>query len=254
MSDAQAVAFDKGGKYLYFTASTDVGPLQFGSMSAFNRAVTSSAYVVVLSKDDPSPLLPESDDEKDAPAKPADKPADKDKAKKDAPKVQHRPGGHRPAHPGPAGAGPQLRRPRGRQGGDGVPARRRAGERRPPRRPAAIDRPQVRPGQAQDREGAGAGRPTGRLPRRREDAVPGRPGEVVPDLHVGPAQAGRGSGQARRTGTQGGSARRVGADLPRNLANSSATSCTTRRLTGWTWRPLARSTSPTWPGSAAGTT
>jgi tricorn protease len=87
MSNAQTVAFDKGGKYLYFTASTDNGPLQFGSMSAFNRAQTSSAYVVVLSKDDPSPLLPESDDEKDAPAKAADKPSDKDPVKKDAPKV-----------------------------------------------------------------------------------------------------------------------------------------------------------------------
>src|SRR5204863_6911413 len=45
---------------------------------------TSSAYVVVLSRDDPSPLLPGSDDEKDAPAKPADK----EKDKKDLPKVR----------------------------------------------------------------------------------------------------------------------------------------------------------------------
>src|SRR5262249_19729882 len=65
MSDVREVAFDKGGKYLYFLASTDDGPLAFGSMSAFNRGQTSSAYVIVLSKDDPSPLLPESDDEKD---------------------------------------------------------------------------------------------------------------------------------------------------------------------------------------------
>jgi tricorn protease len=88
MSDVRAVAFDKGGKYLYFTASTDDGPLHFGSMSSFNRAQTSSAYLVVLSKDDPSPLLPESDDEKEAPAKPAEKPADKDKEKKDLPRVR----------------------------------------------------------------------------------------------------------------------------------------------------------------------
>jgi tricorn protease len=88
MSNAQSVAFDKGGKYLFFTASTDDGPLHFGSMSGFNRAQTNSPYVVVLSKDDPSPLLPESDDEKDAPAKPADKPADKGAEKKDAPKVK----------------------------------------------------------------------------------------------------------------------------------------------------------------------
>src|SRR5262249_21005701 len=79
MSDVRSVVFDKGGKSLYFTASTDAGPLAFGTMSAFNRGMTSSAYVVVLSKDDPSPLLPESDDEKETAAKPGEKPADKEK-------------------------------------------------------------------------------------------------------------------------------------------------------------------------------
>ncbi len=42
MSDVRALEFDKGGKYLYFLASTDYGPLAFGSMSSFNRAQTSS--------------------------------------------------------------------------------------------------------------------------------------------------------------------------------------------------------------------
>jgi tricorn protease len=84
MSNAGSVEFDKGGKYLYFTASTDDGPIAFGSMSAFNRALTRSVYLIVLSKDDPSPLLPESDDEKDAPAKPADK----EPGKKSTPKVR----------------------------------------------------------------------------------------------------------------------------------------------------------------------
>ena len=46
-------------------------------MSILNRPVTRSAYVVVLSKDDPSPLAPESDDEKEK------KDADKEKDKKD---------------------------------------------------------------------------------------------------------------------------------------------------------------------------
>jgi tricorn protease len=83
MSNAAMPAFDKGGKYLYFTASTDDGPIAFGSMSAFNRAQTNSVYLMVLSKDDPSPLLPESDEEKEAAAK------DKDKEKeKRAPKVR----------------------------------------------------------------------------------------------------------------------------------------------------------------------
>jgi tricorn protease len=86
MSDAQMPAFDKGGKYLYFTASTDDGPVAFGGMSAFNRAMTSSVYLAVLSKADPSPLLPESDEEKDGQAKPADK--EKEKDKKSVPTVR----------------------------------------------------------------------------------------------------------------------------------------------------------------------
>jgi tricorn protease len=64
MSDARYVAFDKGGQYLYFTASTDIGPAVGSGMSVLNRSVTRSVYVAVLSKDDPSPLAPESDDEK----------------------------------------------------------------------------------------------------------------------------------------------------------------------------------------------
>jgi tricorn protease len=90
----RVVEFDRGGKYLYFLASTDDGPRNFGSMAGMNRGQTSSAYLVVLNKDDPSPLLPESDDEKDkdSPSKPGDKPADKEKdkekPKKELPKVK----------------------------------------------------------------------------------------------------------------------------------------------------------------------
>ncbi|MHB1422657.1 MAG: S41 family peptidase [Gemmataceae bacterium] len=64
MSDARHPAFDKSGKYLYFTASTDIGPSVGSGMSILNRGVTRSVYVVVLNKDDPSPLAPESDEEK----------------------------------------------------------------------------------------------------------------------------------------------------------------------------------------------
>lgn len=65
MSDARYAAFDKSGKYLYFTASTDAG-LTAGwlDMSSMNRSVTRSVYAVVLRKDLPSPLAPESDEEK----------------------------------------------------------------------------------------------------------------------------------------------------------------------------------------------
>jgi tricorn protease len=76
MSDARSAIFDKGGKYLYFLASTDIGPTIGAGMSVFNRSVTRAAYVVVLSKDDPSPLSPQSDEEK-----PDAKASDKEKAK-----------------------------------------------------------------------------------------------------------------------------------------------------------------------------
>jgi tricorn protease len=66
MSDALYPVFDKKGKYLYFTASTDVGIGANGGwdMSSDNRPETRSAYVVVLDKTLPSPLAPESDEEK----------------------------------------------------------------------------------------------------------------------------------------------------------------------------------------------
>jgi len=65
MSDALFADFDKEGKYLYFTASTDVA-LNTGwlDMSSLSRPVTRSVYVMVLKKDLPSPLQPESDEEK----------------------------------------------------------------------------------------------------------------------------------------------------------------------------------------------
>jgi tricorn protease len=69
MSDARHVEFDRDGKMLYFLASTDAGPVITGSLSALNRSLTRSAYVVVLNRDDPSPISPQSDDEK------GDKPA-----------------------------------------------------------------------------------------------------------------------------------------------------------------------------------
>ncbi|MFQ5818231.1 MAG: PDZ domain-containing protein, partial [Terriglobia bacterium] len=64
MSDARFAAFDRDGNYLYFTASTDVGPTTgWLDMSSVNRPVTRSVYLVVLGKDEPSPLAPESDEE-----------------------------------------------------------------------------------------------------------------------------------------------------------------------------------------------
>ena len=67
LSDAASVAFDKNGKYLYFFASTDVGPTLAASMGAFKIPVTRSAYVIVLRSDLKSPLAPQSDEEKVTP-------------------------------------------------------------------------------------------------------------------------------------------------------------------------------------------
>lgn len=64
MSDATWPAFDAGGKYLYFLASTNYGP-SIGSlnMSTLDRPVLRSIYLVVLEAGEPSPLLPEAGDE-----------------------------------------------------------------------------------------------------------------------------------------------------------------------------------------------
>lgn len=64
MSDAKLPAFDASGKYLYFVASTDAGPASDFSMMTFDHPVTSNLYAIVLRKDLPSPLAPESDEEK----------------------------------------------------------------------------------------------------------------------------------------------------------------------------------------------
>jgi tricorn protease len=87
MSDAESPVFDKNGKYLYFTASTNAGPAMEEDIQRVSRQVTASVYLAVLAKSDASPLAPESDDEKkkdDAKkddAKKDDKDKDKDKDK-----------------------------------------------------------------------------------------------------------------------------------------------------------------------------
>ena len=64
LSDALSPAFDTGGKYLYFLASTDYA-LNVGwlDMTSYDRPVTRAVYLAVLSAEEPSPLLPESDEE-----------------------------------------------------------------------------------------------------------------------------------------------------------------------------------------------
>ena len=68
MSDARHPVFDKDGKYLYFTASTDAGPSLQPEVGLTVRPQTRSVYITVLTKDQPSPFAPESDEEKVADA------------------------------------------------------------------------------------------------------------------------------------------------------------------------------------------
>jgi tricorn protease len=64
MSDALHPVFDQSGKYLYFVASTDYGLTAGDGMTSLDRPVTYSVYAVVLRKDLPSPIAPQSDEEK----------------------------------------------------------------------------------------------------------------------------------------------------------------------------------------------
>ncbi len=84
MSDARYAAFDRDGKYLFFTASTNYGPTAHPlDMTSDEHQVTRSVYALVLPSDAPSPVAPESDEEKPATAKPEAKP---DKESEAAPK------------------------------------------------------------------------------------------------------------------------------------------------------------------------
>jgi tricorn protease len=69
MSDCLSPNFDRSGKYIYFAASTNRGLGASGfDMSGDLHPTSSSVYVAVLRKDLPSPIPPESDDEKAADA------------------------------------------------------------------------------------------------------------------------------------------------------------------------------------------
>ncbi|MEO5814291.1 MAG: PDZ domain-containing protein, partial [Gemmatimonadaceae bacterium] len=64
LADATSPAWDASGKYLWFLASTNYG-LRSGllDMSSYDRPETRGLYLAILSKNDASPLLPESDEE-----------------------------------------------------------------------------------------------------------------------------------------------------------------------------------------------
>ena len=64
LADAMFPVWDANGKYLWFLASTDFGlRSQWLDMTSYDREETFALYVAVLKKSDPSPLLPESDED-----------------------------------------------------------------------------------------------------------------------------------------------------------------------------------------------
>jgi tricorn protease len=64
LSDAMSPVFDASGKYLWFLASTDFGlKSQWLDMTSYDHTEDFGVYLAVLNKTDPSPLLPESDEE-----------------------------------------------------------------------------------------------------------------------------------------------------------------------------------------------
>ncbi|HEY1860393.1 MAG TPA: PDZ domain-containing protein, partial [Gemmataceae bacterium] len=95
LSDAIDPVFDAGGKYLYFLASTDAGPVnQWFAQSNSDMRVHRTLHLVVLKSGEPSPLARESDEEKPK-DKDKEKPKDSDKekapAKDEKPKEKEEP-------------------------------------------------------------------------------------------------------------------------------------------------------------------
>lgn len=69
LADAVWPAWDASGKYLWFLASRDFGlASQWLDMTSYDRPVTFGLYFAILKKGDPTPLLPESDEEAARPA------------------------------------------------------------------------------------------------------------------------------------------------------------------------------------------
>jgi tricorn protease len=64
LADAMYPVWDASGKYLWFLASTNFGlRSQWLDMTSYDRQVTFGLYFAVLKKGEPSPLLPESDED-----------------------------------------------------------------------------------------------------------------------------------------------------------------------------------------------
>ena len=87
LSDATEPYFDPSGKYIYFLASTDAGPVvNWFDQSNNDMRATSAIYLVTLQKETISPFAKESDEEEaKTEKKEEEKPDDKGKKGKDTP-------------------------------------------------------------------------------------------------------------------------------------------------------------------------
>ncbi|PYQ67332.1 MAG: peptidase S41 [Acidobacteria bacterium] len=88
LSDASQPVFDRSGKYLFFFASTNAGPVNnWFTLENVDLHATQAIYLAVLRKDLPSPLVKESDEEKAAAdvSKKSDSEGEKKEEKKEEP-------------------------------------------------------------------------------------------------------------------------------------------------------------------------
>ncbi len=73
LSEVRDPVFDRSGKYLYFLASTDAGPVKdWFALSSTDMRATFGVYVAVLRNDELSPLAKQSDEEPPRPASAAE--------------------------------------------------------------------------------------------------------------------------------------------------------------------------------------
>ncbi len=63
MSEEGSPAFSRDGQYLFFTVSTNAGPLRFFELSSLERPLRSGIYALMLAADGKPPLPPETGDE-----------------------------------------------------------------------------------------------------------------------------------------------------------------------------------------------
>lgn len=124
LSDATNPVFDKGGKYLYFTASTNSGEGLGLDIHAIERTFSSSVYLVVLDKTQPSPFAPESDEEKTADEK---KPAASGKPDNDSGSPDQADKDGESTKDGPAGASPKEGEQSAEKGKPAAPAKPKSG-------------------------------------------------------------------------------------------------------------------------------